>query len=202
MFTSGIINVRITLLDTLESINVEFVHFDEYKNIFYLEHSSQEKKFKIEQRVKTKIICKNGVYTFDSVIKSLNPLNEIISISPTEPIKVINRRRFQRFSVKKRIIVEYRRKRVEGKTINISEGGLAFYCKELFPMDEPISIYFWDDQQQFYHNAKVEIRNIFIDENEIKYGVMFKEISQSNYNMLVRFLDGQRNIKYKHTISA
>ena len=35
MFTSGIINVRITLLDTLESINVEFVHFDEYKNIFY-----------------------------------------------------------------------------------------------------------------------------------------------------------------------
>lgn len=118
------------------------------------------------EELTVKIFTPAGVKILDTIILD-SPLEPEFVIEYTETSTDIQRREYVRVQMEMKIVLERENKKpIVTNTIDISGGGLKFYCEESFYPDEPVNITLYMPESRAIQAKGIIIENNYIPQNE------------------------------------
>lgn len=132
-----------------------------------------------------KIFTLVGVQMMDSVVLN-SPLEYEFIVEYDEDAVLIQRREYQRFVIETPLTVEYNGEEVvaETKSINISGGGVKFYCEKKLEGNYPTSgtLHFSGHENISFEGDILEKE----DSEEDVYVIMFTSITEADRDKLIK----------------
>lgn len=131
-----------------------------------------------------KVFTLAGMQMFESIILN-SPLECDFMVEYEKDALLIQRREYSRFKTETELIIYCEEEEIEATTVNISGGGLKFYCKKPLNNQELLS-----GTVCFHEEGSVDFKGKILTDNvnepSEEYAIMFTDIKEEDRNKLIK----------------